>query len=200
MTDERDPMRRLVYYVATTLDGFIASPDRTDPSAADFFAMTPDLLEHIVQHFPETLPAAARQALGVDGAAVVFDTVVEGRRSYQVGLDAGVADAYPHLRHVVFSRSMKTSPDPAVELVDSDPVEFVARLKEERGMDIWLVGGGALAAALLPQIDRLVLKQNPSVIGSGVPLFDGPFAPNLFRPVEEVSLAGGVRVVTYDRR
>ncbi len=191
-------MRKLVYYVATTLDGFIAGPDRGDPSGADFFRITPDLVQFIAANFPETLPAPARQALGIDGPAAAFDTVVEGRQSYQLGLDAGMTNAYPHLRHVVFSRTM-TSPDPGVEVVGSDPAAFVRDLKGQPGLDIWLVGGGKLAAALLPEVDRLVLKQNPSIIGSGVPLFDGPFAPSLFRPVDSVDLAGGVRVVTYDR-
>ncbi|MGA7149762.1 MAG: dihydrofolate reductase family protein [Microbacterium sp.] len=191
-------MRKLVYYVATTLDGFIAGPDRGDPSGEDFFRITPDLVQFIAANFPETLPAPARQALGVDGPAAAFDTVVEGRQSYQLGLDAGMTNAYPHLRHVVFSRTM-TSPDPGVEVVGSDPAAFVRDLKGQPGMDIWLVGGGKLAAALLPEVDRLVLKQNPSIIGSGVPLFDGPFAPSLFRRVDSVDLDGGVRVVTYDR-
>lgn len=193
-------MRKLVYYVATTLDGFIAGPDGGDPSGQESFPITPDLIGFIVANHPETLPALAREALGVDGPALAFDTVVEGRKSYEVGLDAGVTNAYPHLRHIVFSRTMTTSPDPGIRVVGSDPVAFVRELKAEPGMDIWLVGGGKLAAALLPEIDRLVLKQSPSVIGAGVPLFDGPFAPYLFQAASDVLLDGGVRVVTYDRR
>jgi dihydrofolate reductase len=75
----------------------------------------------------------------------------------------------------------------------------VQKLKSQPGRDIWLVGGGKIAAALLPEIDRLILKQSPFVIGSGVPLFDGPFASNPFQPVDEVLLDVGVRVLTYDR-
>lgn len=193
-------MRKLVYYVATTLDGFIAGPDGGDPSGEEYLPVTPDLVQFIVENYPETLPAPARAALGVDSPGLVFDTVVEGRHSYEVGLAAGMTDAYPHLRHVVFSRTLTTSPDAAVEIVSSDPASFVRELKAQSGRDIWLVGGGKLASALLPEIDRLVLKQNPSVIGSGVPLFDGPFAPTLFQPAGEVLLTGGVRILTYDRR
>lgn len=192
-------MRNLVYYVATTLDGFIAGPDGGDPSGQEYFPVTPDLVQFIVQNYPETLPAPARQALGIDDPAVAFDTVVEGRNSYEIGLAAGLTNAYPHLRHIVFSRTMATTPDPGIQVVSSDPADFVRELKAEPGKDIWLVGGGTIAAALLPEIDRLVLKQNPSIIGSGVPLFDGPFAVNVFRPVDEVLLDGGVRVLTYDR-
>ena len=45
-----------------------------------------------------------------------------------------------------------------------------------------------------------MLKVNPSIIGSGVPLFNGPFAPTLFTPANETHLPGGVRALTYDRR
>lgn len=192
-------MRKLVYYVATTLDGFIAAPEGGDPSGQDFFPITADLVRFIVESYPETLPDAARRALAIDGPGQVFDTVVEGRHSYEIGLAAGVENAYPHLRHIVFSRTLTSSPDSDVEVVSSDPVAFVRRLKAERGADIWLVGGGKIAAALLPEIDRLVLKQNPTVIGAGIPLFDGPFATNLFHPVDALLLEGGVRILTYDR-
>lgn len=192
-------MRRLVYYVATTLDGFVAESDGGDPSGSDFFPITDDGIRFVVENYPETLPAPARHALGIDSEGTVFDTVVEGRGSYEVGLDAGIDDAYPHLRHLVFSTTLPETGSGAVEIVRDDPVAKVRELKLEEGLDIWLVGGGTLAHALLPEIDRLILKVNPSIIGSGISLFNGPFSPTLFTAVDETLLPGGVRVLTYDR-
>ena len=192
-------MRRLVYLVAVTLDGFIAGPDGGDPSGSDFLPVTPDLVEHLVGEWPETLPGPARDALGITGGGTHFDTVVEGRGSYEIGLAAGLTDAYPHLRHLVVSRSLAGRTDLPVEVVSDDPVERVRELKAEEGRDLWLVGGGTLAHALLPEIDRLVLKVNPSVIGDGKRLFEGPFAHARFEPVSQVDLPAGVRVVTLDR-
>jgi dihydrofolate reductase len=192
-------MRRLVYFVAVTLDGFIAGPDGGDPSGSEFLPVTPDLVEHLVASWPETLPGPARDAMGISGPGARFDTVVEGRGSYDLGLAAGLTDAYPHLRYLVVSRSLAGRDDLPVEVVDGDPVERVRELKAEEGSDIWLVGGGTLAHALLPEIDRLVLKVNPSVIGDGIRLFAGPFTHARFEHVDQVDLPGGVRVVTLDR-
>lgn len=192
-------MRRLVYYVATTIDGFIAGPDGGDPSGASFFPITPDLIAFIAEHYPETLPGAARTAMGIDAPGHSFDTVLEGRRSYDLGLAAGVTDAYPHLRHVVFSKTMTESPDDTVELVRDHALEAVRRLKAEEGLDLWLVGGGTIAHELLPEIDRLVLKVTPHIIRAGIPLFDGSFSPTAFRLVGEQRLESGIRIVTYDR-
>ncbi|MGG5175099.1 dihydrofolate reductase family protein [Pseudarthrobacter sp. J1763] len=191
-------MRKLVYYVATTLDGFIAGPDGGDPSGASFFPITPDVIDFIVTHYPETLPGPARTALGIDGPGQSFDTVLEGRGSYEIGLAAGLTDAYPHLRHLVFSSTLE-SEDPDVEIVSKDAIERVRALKAEAGKDLWLVGGGTLAHSLLPEIDRLILKQNPSVIGSGIPLFAGAFQAHSFSPIDEITLESGVRVLTFDR-
>lgn len=191
-------MRRLVYYVATTLDGFIAGLDGGDPSGAEYFPLTPDVIEFIVEQYPETLPGPARAAMDIDDPGKVFDTVLEGRASYEIGLAAGLTDAYPHLRHLVFSTTLE-SQDPSVEIVRSNALDRVRTLKAEEGKDLWLVGGGTLAHSLLPEIDRLILKQNRSVIGSGIPLFNGPFQSHLFQPVAETLLGSGMRVLTYDR-
>ena len=195
-------MRKLTYYVATTIDGFIAGPDGGDPTGPDgFFAVGQDYVEHIVAEYPETLPAAARAALGVTAEGTHFDTVVEGRRSYEIGLDAGVTNAYPHLRHLVFSRTMTTSPDPTVELVAADPAETIRELKQEPGRDIWLVGGGELAGALYPEIDELIVKLNPITIGAGIPMFSPAAAhdPRHHRLVDRTFLASGVAFLTYGR-
>ncbi|WP_218712282.1 dihydrofolate reductase family protein [Arthrobacter sp. BF1] len=191
-------MRRLVYYVATTLDGYIAAPDGGDPSGAEFFPLTPDVIAFIVEQYPETLPGPARAAMGIDGPGKVFDTVLEGRASYEIGLAAGLTDAYPHLHHLVFSTTLE-SQNPSVEIVRSNALDRVRELKAEEGKDLWLVGGGTLAHSLLPEIDRLILKQNRSVIGSGIPIFNGPFQSHMFHPVDETLLDSGMRVLRYDR-
>jgi dihydrofolate reductase len=84
--------------------------------------------------------------------------------------------------------------------VAEDALGRVRALKAEDGKDLWLIGGGKLAHSLLPEIDRLIIKLNPSVIGSGVPMFDGPFQPALFTTTDVVQLDAGVQVITLDRR
>jgi dihydrofolate reductase len=190
-------VRTLTYFVAMSVDGFIAGPDRADPTG--FWPIGEDYVEHLVTEYPETLPGAARAALGVPAAGTHFDTVVSGRRTYEIGLAAGVTNAYPHLRHVVFSRTLGVSPDPTVEVTGSDPVETVRALKLEAGMGVWLVGGGDLAAALYTEIDRIVLKLSPLTLCSGVGLFgaSASFDVRRWRLVDHVVLASGVGFMTY---
>ncbi|GAB2582055.1 dihydrofolate reductase family protein [Streptomyces capparidis] len=196
-------MRKLVYLIASTLDGFIAGPDGSDPTGpGGFWAPSEDYIQHLIAEYPETLPGPARAALGITAEGTRFDTVVEGRKSYEIGLAVGVTDAYPHLRHLVFSRTMRECPDPGVELVADDPVEAVRKLKREDGKDIWLVGGAGLAGALYGEIDRMIVKLSPLTIGAGIPLFatTTPFAPSAWNLSGHTVLPNGAAFLTYDRR
>ncbi|MBU7596554.1 dihydrofolate reductase family protein [Streptomyces sp. P38-E01] len=195
-------MRKLVYYVATTLDGFVAGPDGADPTGPDgFWPIPEDYVRHMIETYPETLPGPARQALGVTAGGTHFDTVVEGRASYGVGLAAGVTDAFPHLRHLVFSTTLAESPDPAVEVLRSDPATTLRELKQQEGKDIWLIGGGKLAGSLYTEIDRLIVKLGPLTTGSGIPLFgrDAAFDPRVWTLTDHVVLESGALFLTYDR-
>jgi dihydrofolate reductase len=51
-----------------------------------------------------------RAAFGVSPTARRFDTVLMGRKTYEVGLNEGITSPYQPLRQVVFSRSMQASP------------------------------------------------------------------------------------------
>ena len=189
--------RQLTYLVAVSLDGFIAAPDG-DFSA---FPVEGDHIDWLIDELPETLPAPALAALGIEPAYRTFDTVVMGWNTFAAGLPAGVDDPYPGLHQVVCSTSH--GPDEVggdVVVTDRDPVEVVRDLKARPGGGIWLCGGGRLAASLAGEIDRLVLKVNPLVLGSGIGLFGttpvaaGPFALQRSRP-----FASGVVVNTYER-
>lgn len=197
-------MRKLIYFIAVSLDGYIAAPDGSDPSSGPsaFWPIGQDYVEHLIAQYPETLPGPARDAMGISGDGTRFDTVIEGRRTYQNGVDAGIANAWPHLRHLVFSRTLTESPDPGVELVGGDPVARVRELKEGDGKDIWLCGGGELAGVLFAEIDQLIVKLAPMAIGSGVPLFghQRPFDPTFFTLTDSKVMDSGTIFLTYDKK
>lgn len=80
-------------------------------------------------------------------------------------------------------------------------MDVVRRLKREEGGAIWLCGGGSLAATLADEIDRLILKRQPLLFGSGIPLFgDRPYRPERFEAVETTPYESGVVVTEYVRR
>jgi dihydrofolate reductase len=60
-----------------------------------------------------------------------------------------------------------------VTLVSDNAGEFVRNLKNESGKDIWLMGGGILAASLLKErlVDEIEVAIQPILLGSGIPLF-----------------------------
>ncbi|MEB3372354.1 dihydrofolate reductase family protein [Saccharopolyspora mangrovi] len=190
-------MRRMTYMIASTIDGRITGPDNGNP---DFFLHEGDHGEFLREEFPELLPTHVRPVFGIDGAANKhFDTVLQGRGSWDIGMREGVTNAYRHLRSIVFSRSITESPDPTVEFVSGAPCERVRELKREPGAGIWLCGGGRLAATLRPEIDDIIVKLHPVVAGSGIPLFDGEFSPEQFDLVEAKPFTSGVLHLHYRR-
>jgi dihydrofolate reductase len=178
------------------LDGFIAGPD----GSWDFFPIEGPHQLDFVQRFPEHVPTHVREPMGIAPENVNWDTVVMGRGTYEPALKAQVTSPYAHLRQVVFSRSIARSPDPAVEIVADDPVATVRELKSQPGMGIWLCGGGRLAHELLPELDELVIKLYPIVIGSGVPMFAGAFGPHRFTLADSRTYANGVALLSYLRQ
>lgn len=144
-------MSEIIYYVASTLDGYIAHAD----GSFDGFAWDDEVVSDFV--------ADQKQ----------FGTVLMGRKTYEVGLKEGKTSPYPDMRQIVFSKSMPQSPDPAVELIAANLVEFVTDLKFQSERPIWLCGGSDIATQLLNAalVDKIIIKLNPVVFGSGIPLF-----------------------------
>jgi dihydrofolate reductase len=186
-------VRELVYYVATSIDGYIAGPD----GQFDAFPVVGDHMEVIVTEFADALPAPAAAALGAPQSGSLFDTVLMGWNTYNVGASQGLVDPYPHLRQYVFSRSVRDVPY-GIVATDRDPVELVRKLKIDEGSAIWLCGGGSLAAALVEEIDRLIVKVNPVLFGTGIPLFDGlDYLPRNFGLTRSRTFESGVTIAEY---
>lgn len=187
-------MRELVYYVAVTLDGYIAAPD----GGFDAFLVEGDHAPVLQQEFGDALPTHGLTARGIAAPRSRFDTIVMGWNTYTPALDIGIASPYAHLRQVVASRRHRDVPA-EIELTH-DPVSRVRELKQEDGLDIYLCGGGDLAGQLIDEIDRLVLKRNPFAFGSGIPLFgSAPYDPRRFAHERTRAFESGVVVQEYVR-
>jgi len=186
-------MRKLIYYVACTVDGFIAHED----GSFDCFLTGGEHVADLLESFPETIPAHLRDMLGVRAKNRRFDAVLMGRKTYEVGLEVGVTSPYPHLKQYLFSGGMRESPDGEVQLVSGNAAAKVRGLKQEAGKDIWLCGGGELATRLFPEIDELILKVNPVLIGSGIPLFRGVVKPTALEVAASKGYGNGFRLTHY---
>jgi dihydrofolate reductase len=149
-------MRKVVYSLTNSLDNFIARAD----GAYDWILMD----EEIMSEFPKLYAS--------------FDTVLIGRKTYDQTLTqspetAPEAAGFMDMKTYVFSRTMKESPNVGVEIISDNAGEFVRSLKNESGKDIWLMGGGILAASLLRErlVDEIGVAIQPILLGSGIPLF-----------------------------
>lgn len=190
-------MRALVYFVAVSLDGYICAPDG-DASA---FPVEGDHMSFLFEEFADTIPTHLAGLVGATPTRERFDTVVMGWNTYLPALDAGIERPYAHLREIVFTRAHAgRAASPNIEFTGADPVATVRSLKQEDGADIWLCGGAQLAGVLVDEIDRLILKRNPILLGSGKPLFSGaPYPPESFRRLWSRSFESGVDVTEFAR-
>ncbi|WP_221347981.1 dihydrofolate reductase family protein [Streptomyces beigongshangae] len=193
-------MRKLTYFIACSIDGFIGGPDGDAASMVRF--MDEEFLEFLKTEYPETMPTHGRSAMGFDDLEnQKYDTIVQGRASYDLALEAGVTSPYAHLREYVASRTLEESPDPNVEIVADDLVGRVRELKAEDGdFGIYLCGGSQIAGELIDEIDELVIKTYPIVLGSGMPMFGSGFAVTEFSLGEVRTFGNGVVVRTYGRK
>jgi dihydrofolate reductase len=142
-------VRRVRYNVAASLDAYIADAE----GGFDW-----------IPHDPS-----------VDFGALFanVDTVLLGRRSYDLVQAGGPPPWSAGARVFVFSRTLRQQEHPAVTIVPEHAADVVAALRAESGTgDIWLFGGGTLFATLLAagQVDAVEVTVVPVLLGAGVPL------------------------------
>ncbi|GAA3574502.1 dihydrofolate reductase family protein [Microlunatus spumicola] len=187
-------MRALTYFIATSLDGRVAAPD----GSTDDFPLDAAYLGELAEDWGDAFPTAFHAATGTEPPGTRFDAVVMGRATFEPALAAGVADPYAHLDTHVLSATLDPAALPAVRVVPGDAVAHVRALKAAPGGGIWLCGGGRLAAALVDEIDRLVVKLNPVTLGAGRPLLDGALAPRRWRLMSTRTYDVGVVLLEYE--
>jgi dihydrofolate reductase len=193
-------LRKLTYFIACSLDGFIGDPD--GDATAMMRLLDEEYLAYLRDEYPETVPTHGRRALGFDDLPNKrFDTIIQGRGSYELALKEGITSPYAHLREYVASSTLTESPDPNVEIISAGLLGKVRELKaEESESGIYLCGGAKVAGALLDEIDELIIKSYPLVYGRGMPMFESGFAISEFGLESVRAFGNGVVVRTYGRK
>jgi len=149
--------RKIIVYIATSADGFIARPDGS------------------VDWLDRPVP---KGNYGMGAFYKSIDTILWGRKTCDMALDfqkKGITGSAfdARVKNYVFTRSLLRSPAPeGVEFV-SEPIKaFATRLRKKKGKHIWMMGGAGIIASFLDdgEIDEFMIHAIPEFIGEGIPL------------------------------
>lgn len=144
--------RKIVCYIATSLDGYIA----TENDSLEWLFRIEGEGDAGYAEFMETI-----------------DTVVMGRRTYEWVMEAENGK-YPYegLASYVFT-SAADKDDPFVTFTNQDIASFAKDLKTQPGKNIWVIGGSNLLHGFVKEnlIDEWIISIAPTLIGKGIPLF-----------------------------
>ena len=144
-------MAKTSYYVAISLDGFLARED----GAVDWLSNYTEPLETPYDYEPFYQTVSA---------------LVMGRKTYDTVLSFG---EYPYKGKpgLVISKNpdLKVN-EPGVELALSDWKEKLETLKSSAKDRVWLVGGGEIASLFVNEnlLDEIILTIIPETIGTGI--------------------------------
>jgi dihydrofolate reductase len=171
-------MRTVTYGAACSLDGFITGPNEN----MDWLHESADVNEILRRYWQDV------------------DTIIMGRKTYDFSLTMGGAPVMPGIKATyVFSRTRRTIDTPGMQLVSSDPAEFVRDLKARPGKGICLLGGSDLAQPLIAAgvVDDIGINVHPILLGSGTPLFRDAGHRVRLELTENRTIDGGCVFMTY---
>ena len=189
-------MRKVIVFVSVTLDGVMQAPARPDEDVRGGFT-----------HGGWAIPYADEVMGRVAGGSMAgTGAIILGRRTYEDFYsvwpnrkDNPYTEVLNNSLKCVASRTLK-EPLPWMnsKLLEGDAADAVARLKEQPGKDMVVLGSGELVQSLMRKnvVDEFVLQTHPLVLGSGRRLFDGGGATPL-RLVDTTTTSKGVVIATY---
>jgi len=168
----------VVYYVAVSLDGYIAGADGSVEWLAPFEA---DNEDYGYKKFYESV-----------------DALLMGSRTYEQVLSFG-AWPYEGKSTLIFSRKELETSQKDVFITANQPHEILSDLGKRNITRTWLVGGGELAASFRENrlITEYIFSFMPVYLGEGIPLFSTPSSIEYLNLEESQSYQNGVIQVRY---
>lgn len=172
-------MRKIILGLGISIDGYIARRDGT----FDFLFMPKDFMEDF----------------SVFQASI--DTGIMGRKTYDVSKAVGESGFGPKIKTYVLSRTLPPGEREGKTFVNLSPQALVEEIRQHKGKDIWLMGGGEIARDFLKAdlVDELHLGVVPVLLGEGLPLFPSGFPQRNFELIENKSFSHGLISLKYKR-
>ena len=176
-------MRKVVLYIAISLDGYIADAD----GGVDWLAGQEEYAE------------------GTDSYGAFIkdvDTVIMGWNTYhQVTTELSLTEwVYADLTSYVITHRKLCATD-KILFTDENPCALVKRLVQEQGKAIWINGGATIAQQFMREnlIDRYHICIIPTILGSGIPLF-APTDTRVDLRLVNAWNENGITELVYERR
>ena len=180
MPHSRDEIVDVVYYVASSLDGYIATPD----GGVDWLSRF----------------RVAGEDHGAGKLEASVDALLLGSYTYEFALKLGQWPS-PNKPSWVFTRRDLRVLHPSITLTSESPREVVESLASRGMRRAWLMGGGKLAASFHEQglISRCIISVFPVLLGAGIPLFAAHSSQtDALRLVKAKPFKSGIVQLTYD--
>jgi dihydrofolate reductase len=190
-------MRRVVVINHLTLDGVMQAPGRADEDRRGGF-------EHGGWSAPygdDVMGAVLGARMGESGGLILGRRTYEDLLSYwNTQTDSPFTDALNNAPKHVASRTLREPlPWRNSTLLKGDVADAVAKLKQQPGNELHIMGSGALIQSLMRPglIDEFLLMIHPLVLGSGRRLFEHSIPPTTLRLVDTTTTTTGVVIATY---
>jgi dihydrofolate reductase len=170
-------VRKTILGLGISIDGYIARLDGT----FDFLFMPKDF--SMAEFFAS------------------IDTGIMGRKTYDVAKAVGEGGFGPKLKTYILSRTLPPGERQGKIFVNVSPQALVEEIRQHKGKDIWLMGGGEIARDFLKAdlVDELHLGVVPVLLGEGLPLFPSGFPQRNFELIENKTFSRGLISLKYKR-
>ncbi|MBN1820803.1 MAG: dihydrofolate reductase [Prolixibacteraceae bacterium] len=173
-------MRKIKLYIAVSLNGKIAAKDGN----VDWL---------------NSVPNPDKTDYGYAEFCKSVDTTIMGFNTYQQLIDWGIDWPYPDKKNYILTGKTNLEDTEFVEFITNDHINFIKNLKEKKGQDIWLIGGGQTNTFLFNEglIDELQIFLMPVVIPDGIELFEYFPKETLLKLLDVKSFSSGAVVLKY---
>lgn len=176
-------MRKVVLYIAMSLDGYIADEHGNVDwlNGQDMSVENMDTYSVFVQY---------------------VDTVIMGWDTYeQIATKLSPTEwVYANLTSYVVTHRKITSPN-SIIFTEKAPSNLVKELRAKEGKDIWLCGGANIVQQLIQTdlIDEYYISVIPTILGSGIRLF-GTAPDEIKLKLISTQAYNGIVELVYARR